>query len=72
MSGAFLRKQLPLPTDLRPVNSALSRGTLSARGVDKVLRISWTLADLAGHDRIGPTELRAAMQLRLGEQAVPA
>jgi len=72
VSGAFLRKQLPLPTDLRPVNSALSRGTLSARGVDKVLRISWTLADLAGHDRIGPTELRAAMQLRLGEQAVPA
>lgn len=69
VSGAFLRKHLPLPTDLRPINSALSRGLISARGVDKVLRIAWTLADLAGHDRIGPVEVRAAMQLRLGEQA---
>uniref|UniRef100_UPI003872D725 YifB family Mg chelatase-like AAA ATPase n=1 Tax=Tessaracoccus caeni TaxID=3031239 RepID=UPI003872D725 len=72
VSGAYLRKHLPLPTDLRPLNSALARGLISARGVDKVLRIAWTLADLAGHDRIGPVEVRAAMQLRLGEQAVAA
>ena len=28
----------------------------------------FTLADLAGHDRIGPRELRAALRLRQGEQ----
>lgn len=70
--GAYLRKALPVPTDLTPVNRALARGTLSARGVDKVLRVAWTLADLAGKDAVGTVELRAAMQLRLGETAKAA
>lgn len=68
VAGPYLRKELPLPEDLGSLNSALDRGALSLRGVDKVLRVSWTLADLAGHDRIGPRELRAALRLRQGEQ----
>ena len=71
VAGSYLRKELPLP-DTAPINKALARGTLSARGVDKVLRVAWTLADLAGQDVVGSTELGAAMQLRLGESAKAA
>lgn len=72
VSGAYLRKHLPLPADLSPINRALARGTLSARGVDKILRVAWTLTDMAGKDAITPTELGAAMVLRLGEAAKAA
>ena len=44
----------------------MNRGLLSARGVDKVLRLAWTVADLAGEDRISAASLRVAMQLRQG------
>lgn len=71
VSGSYLRKELPLP-DTALINRALARGTLSARGVDKVLRVAWTLADLAGNDVVTDTELGAAMQLRLGESAKAA
>jgi len=33
---------------LRPVRPHLDRGTLTARGFDRMLRLAWTLADLAG------------------------
>lgn len=69
VSGPHLRTQLPLPSDVTPLERALARGALSARGVDKVLRLAWTLADLAGEDRIGPSQLRAAMVMRQGDTA---
>ena len=31
----------------------LERGVLTARGLDRVLRVAWTVADLVGHDRPG-------------------
>lgn len=65
--GPHLRGGLPLPADLGVLNSALQRGLLSLRGVDKVLRLAWTLADLTGQDTPGPREVRAALQLRQGE-----
>ncbi|MDO5678031.1 MAG: YifB family Mg chelatase-like AAA ATPase [Propionibacteriaceae bacterium] len=68
VAGPYLRKHLPLPEDLGVLNSALQRGAISARGVDKVLRLAWTLTDLAGADEITARELRAALQLRQGEQ----
>ena len=37
----------------RVVLEEVGRGRLSARGVDRVLRVAWTLADLAGVDRPG-------------------
>ncbi|RMB59818.1 YifB family Mg chelatase-like AAA ATPase [Tessaracoccus antarcticus] len=67
--GSYLRKHLPLPEDLGPLERGLSNGTLSARGVDKVLRLAWTLADLEGEDRIGTGNLRVAMLMRQGELA---
>lgn len=68
VAGPYLRKGLPLPNDLSILNGALERGALSLRGVDKVLRVAWTLADLSGHDRVGPLELRVALRLRQGDQ----
>lgn len=69
VSGSYLRRRLPPPEQAGLLEDALASGRLSARGVDKVLRIAWTLADLAGTDRVGDTQLRAAMALRRGELA---
>ncbi|WP_149201996.1 YifB family Mg chelatase-like AAA ATPase [Actinotalea subterranea] len=43
---------------------ALDSGALSLRGVDRVLRVAWTLADLAGRGRPGPAEVGQALLLR--------
>ena len=61
-----------MPDDLGRINRALRRGAISLRGVDKLIRVAWTLADLAGKDKITSTELGAAMELRLGEAAKAA
>lgn len=52
---------------LAVVEEAMATGRLSARGVDKVLRLAWTLADLAGIDEVGPTQVHQALGLRRGE-----
>ncbi|MET9456973.1 YifB family Mg chelatase-like AAA ATPase [Streptomyces canus] len=44
----------------------LERGVLTARGLDRVLRVAWTVADLAGHDRPDATDVALALQLRTG------
>lgn len=44
----------------------LERGVLTARGIDRVLRVAWTVADLLGHDRPGATDVALALQLRTG------
>lgn len=46
--------------------TGVDRGLLSARGVDKVLRLALTVADMAGEDRISAVSLGVAMQLRQG------
>ncbi|WP_438303149.1 YifB family Mg chelatase-like AAA ATPase [Streptomyces sp. HUAS TT11] len=45
---------------------SLERGVLTARGLDRVLRVAWTVADLAGHDRPDVTDVALALQLRTG------
>lgn len=37
---------------------------LTGRGLDRVLRISWTLADLAGRGLPSPDDIAAAVHLR--------
>ena len=70
VAGGWLRGALRLPRSVtRPVDSALDRGALSIRGYDRVLRIAWTLADLAGVSRPGETELGRALMLRQRGQA---
>ncbi|TQS28680.1 YifB family Mg chelatase-like AAA ATPase [Microbispora sp. KK1-11] len=51
---------------MAPLHRGLDVGTLSARGLDRVLRISWTIADLTCKDRPGQAETSAALALWLG------
>jgi predicted ATPase with chaperone activity len=36
--------------------------------VDRVLKVAWTIADLAGHDRPDASDVTAARALRFGAQ----
>jgi magnesium chelatase family protein len=67
VSGPYLRRQLPLPRGLQVVDEAVDRGLLSPRGVDKVLRVAWSVADLAGMDVPGPEQVATALAMRRGE-----
>jgi magnesium chelatase family protein len=50
--GPMLRGRFRLPrSTVAPLDHALRRGELTARGADRALRTAWTLADLAGCDR---------------------
>ncbi|WP_211240241.1 YifB family Mg chelatase-like AAA ATPase, partial [Promicromonospora kroppenstedtii] len=67
MPGRFLRDLLrPHPGLLAPIEKAMTAGRLSLRGVDRVLRIAWSIADLAG--RAAPTvaDVGNALLLRTG------
>lgn len=64
--GAWLRAPLMrLPSGTTAViDRALERGGLTMRGYDRVLRLAWTLADLAGAGRPTPDHLGQALYLR--------
>jgi magnesium chelatase family protein len=51
---------------LRTTETYLQRGQLSARGFDRVLRLSWTVADLAGHVAPTAVDLSEALYFRTG------
>ena len=42
----------------------LATGELSQRGVDRTLKLSWTLADLVGQDRPSIEHVSSALDLR--------
>jgi magnesium chelatase family protein len=68
--GRVLRERLrPDPGMLRLVDEALDRGTLTLRGADRVLRIAWTLADIAGRAAPHAGDVGAAVALRTRGQA---
>ncbi|MFV0127535.1 YifB family Mg chelatase-like AAA ATPase [Streptomyces sp. HMX112] len=54
------------PGALAAAERDIERGLLTARGVDRVLRVAWTLADLAGRDRPQSHDVRLALELRTG------
>ncbi|WP_413103475.1 YifB family Mg chelatase-like AAA ATPase [Streptomyces sp. Inha503] len=56
----------PSPGALREAERDMERGLLTARGLDRVLRVAWTVADLAGHDRPMAPDIAEALQLRTG------
>jgi magnesium chelatase family protein len=65
--GPELRRAFrPEPGALVPLERAMDLGEISARGVDRIVRMSWTLADLAGVDRPGTAEIGYALGLWLG------
>ena len=67
--GPVLRRRWPIAAQvLRPVSQAADKGRLSTRGIDRVLRVAWTLADLAAVDRPGPEHIEEALEFRLGSR----
>jgi magnesium chelatase family protein len=65
--GSELRRSFaPAPGALAPVERAMDLGEISARGVDRVIRVAWTLADLAGVARPTAGETSYALGLWLG------
>lgn len=65
--GAALRnRHTPDEGGEQLLRTAFSRGALSMRGADRVLRVAWTLADLDGVARPGADHVANAMVLRGG------
>jgi len=65
--GSELRRSFsPEPGALRPLDRAMELGQVSARGADKIVRVAWSVADLAGKPRPGSDEIATAIGLWLG------
>jgi magnesium chelatase family protein len=67
--GAMLqtaRWRLP-PAAIAPARSLLDAGLLSARGFHRVIKMAWTVSDLAGRLRPDQGDVSAATELRRGE-----
>jgi magnesium chelatase family protein len=65
--GSELRRSYaPAPGALAPLERAMDLGQISARGVHRVIRVAWTLADLAGVPRPSADQTSAALGLWLG------
>ncbi|MDP9442986.1 MAG: YifB family Mg chelatase-like AAA ATPase [Actinomycetota bacterium] len=70
--GPDLRRCFPvLPAAMRLVEEGMHHNKLTARGADRVLRVAWTLADLADAGRPGVDEVGEAYLLRTSG-ALPA
>ena len=68
--GSELRRSFPpAPGSLAPLERAMDLGQISARGVDRVIRVAWTLADIAGIARPTVGETNYALGLWLGAGA---
>ncbi|MFJ6180497.1 YifB family Mg chelatase-like AAA ATPase [Streptomyces sp. NPDC092295] len=65
--GHELRTRWPVaPGALAAAERDLERGLLTARGLDRVLRVAWTVADLAGRARPESRDVALALELRTG------
>lgn len=71
VSGSWLRTgpMAPEPAIRRPLDAALHRGSLTLRGYDRVLRVAWSVADLAGRDRLAVADVGRALYLKKGSVA---
>ena len=68
VSGPWLREG-PLaltPVVRRPIDAALQRGMLTLRGYDRVLRVAWTLCDLAGRSTPTVHDIGRALFMKKG------
>ncbi len=64
--GTVLRTstwRLPHPIT-RIAERLVDRGSLSARGYDRILRVAWTISDLSGRDRPDQGDVAEAIELR--------
>jgi len=65
VSGTWLRTDARLPAAVtREADLAVDRSQLTVRGYDRVLRLAWTLGDLADRDRPSEADVTQAMLFR--------
>lgn len=65
VSGSVLRRYFRLDTaTMAPLRKALGRGIISIRGLDRSLRMAWTLADLGGRTVPGVDDVAIALSFR--------
>lgn len=65
VSGPLLRQYFRLDSkSMQPLRQALDKGLLSIRGVDRSMRVAWSLADLEGRDRPNLDDVSTAMGFR--------
>lgn len=70
VQGRILRGELALPRAVTAsLDTALERSLVSARGWDRVLRVAWTISDLAGQARPTADDVVTALGFRLQERA---
>ncbi|MEU6079820.1 YifB family Mg chelatase-like AAA ATPase [Streptomyces sp. NPDC047108] len=62
----------PAPGAMLEAERDMERGMLTARGMDRVLRVAWTAADLSGRDRPEAQDVLLALQLRTGVERAAA
>lgn len=63
--GHVLRRHWRLPWEVvAEAERLLDLGQLTARGVDRVVRVAWTLADLAGRERPDAGDVQLALDCR--------
>lgn len=68
VTGSVLRRHFRLGAPaMAPLRASLDRGLLSIRGVDRALRVAWTLADLAGRASPDFDEVSLALSFRQPE-----
>ncbi|MFP7707000.1 YifB family Mg chelatase-like AAA ATPase [Trueperella sp. LYQ141] len=65
VSGNWLRNHTRIPTAMNDrIDHAIQCGYMSFRGVYRLLRVAWTIADLAGHDSPSADDISYAFALR--------
>ncbi|MDY6999130.1 MAG: YifB family Mg chelatase-like AAA ATPase [Actinomycetota bacterium] len=65
VSGALLRRRFrPSGAAMAPLRTAVDRGALSIRGVDRTVRVAWTLCDLAGRTAPDVEDVAKALSFR--------
>jgi magnesium chelatase family protein len=63
--GPALRRHVPLPRAAATMlDQALHHGVVTARGVDRCLRVAWTLCDLRDGERPDTADVHAALALK--------
>ncbi|MDZ4234125.1 MAG: ATP-binding protein, partial [Dietzia sp.] len=65
VSGSLLRRKFrPSAEAMKPLRMAVDRGAVSIRGMDRAVRVAWTLADLAGRTSPNTEDVMTAMSFR--------
>jgi len=68
VTGVVLRRRFRLDAVvMAPLKFALERGLISIRGVDRSLRVAWTLGDLAGRTAPNLDDVTTALSFRQAE-----